>query len=134
MEVDFKVGDTVRIKYCKNHKLFIVEIMEQICYANVKQVFYTGRVFNNGDRLGNNFLNKEYARFSAIELEALPVPSEKLSKLADECKAAIKEKTKFIEIQDFDQAAQHRDAERKLRQQIETFADLEGLSMGDLGL
>lgn len=97
-------------------------------------MFYTGRAFNNGDRLGNNFLNKEYARFSAIELEALPAPSEKLSKLVDECKAVIKEKIKFIEIQDFDQAAQHRDAERKLRQQIEMFADLEGLSMNDLAL
>ena len=130
MEVRFKSGDIVRLKYQKNTKFFIVESTVQTCYAGVQQVSYTGRLFYNKS---HNYIESktsvfnELKSFSAIELEEIPDNSEsedwlefkkKRNKFKAEKEAAIKD-------QDFEKAAKFLDEERKARDMMKLFEEVD---------
>jgi protein-arginine kinase activator protein McsA len=116
MEQQFKAGDTVRLKYFPRTKVFILETQLQTCYADVQQVWYTGRVFSTG-RFREGVGKVE--RFSAIEVEAIPPMSAELTSLIEEKEMVKLQKEEAIKAQDFEKAAKLRNQERELKSKIE---------------
>ena len=128
MKVEFKIGQTVRLKAQKKAKVFIIEIQQQTCYANVGQVWYTGRIIWDSSRYGGGgSVDKTYSKFSQIELEACPEPSMKLQTLIEGLKRIKSKKEVLIKKQDFEKAANMRDEIRKLELEVECLAEKEGI-------
>jgi len=124
----FKAGDTAKFKYHRLARLFILEVMEQTCYANVAQTWYGGRVFYSERQ---SVIRGEIIKVSDIELESLPQVSLALSQTVELWKNAKEKKEGLIKQQKFEEAALERDKERKLRVNLEMQADLEGLSFDE---
>ena len=124
MKPKFKVGETVQLIASPDISVFILETLEQTCYANVTQNWYNGRVVYSGS---HRIIGK-IERFSEIELMEKKKPSEKLQKMIDDLKALREKNMKLIKKQDFEKAAALRDDERNLKYQIETESDIEGIN------
>lgn len=129
-ELKFKVGQTVRVKYQPFCRVFIVEVTRQTCYANCEQNWYTGRLHQVG-RYSKD-VSQTLTRFSEIELEAIPVLSERASELITKIRAFKKGKEELIDCQDFEKAAEMRDKERRLRGELDDVIEDEGLSKTDV--
>jgi len=118
-EIKFKAGDTVRLKYQPDCRLFIIESRTQTCYAGVQQVFYRGRLFweTRGGASSERGVRTEYQEFSSIEVEAIPEikDSPEIKKIKKELTAATKLKESYIKKQDFGRAADIREEERRLK-------------------
>jgi hypothetical protein len=125
----FKAGDKARVKYQPNVRVFIIEVQEQTCYANVGQTWYIVRQFSNGKYGG---IAKDYTRMSAIELERLPQPSASLLKKVDEWKKLKKCKEDLIKSQDFEKASAVRSKEMPLKEEVEMLSEKEGFSLHEI--
>uniref|UniRef100_A0A6M3IQY5 Uncharacterized protein n=1 Tax=viral metagenome TaxID=1070528 RepID=A0A6M3IQY5_9ZZZZ len=70
--VKFKAGDSARFKYQPNVRVFILEVLEQTCYAGVAQTWYTVRQYKSEKIEGG--VGRDFFKVSAIELEPIPKP------------------------------------------------------------
>lgn len=118
MNVQFKVGQVVRLKVNQNLQVHIIEVNTQLCYANVQQVWYTGRTHGK-DQYNSPFMGKGYERFSAIELEAIPEESKELKHLKKKLEAVKRRKEQCIASQDFEAASKFREEESQIKAAIE---------------
>lgn len=123
MEVLFKVGQVVRIKYTPGVKFFIVEVNVQTCYADVQQVWYSGRAFTSRG------IERTLTKVSQIELELVPEMSEDLKKMIADYKKVKKDKTDLVEKQGFEKAAELRGKEVALRDSIKDKVEEEGIDL-----
>jgi protein-arginine kinase activator protein McsA len=116
---EFKVDDVVRFKINPKFVLHIVEVTKQVCYADCKQIWYTGRVHFAVDKFGQGSVGAELKRFSAIEVEAIPAKTKEKVELEKKIENVKKEKEDLIKAQDFEKAASKREDERKLKMDLE---------------
>ena len=123
--IKFKAGDKAKFKYHLHARLFILEVNEQICYADVSQTWYTGRIYYAH---AQSVIKPELVKVSAIELEPIPLVSAKLDAIVTLWKAIKVEKEALIKQQKFDDAAIKRSKEKELHLEIEYQAELEGLT------
>ena len=128
MKPKFKVGETVQLVASPDIRVFILEINEQTCYADVTQVWYTGRVIY----LDVHRLVGKMERFSQIELQPVAKASTKLKKLVAEMLGLKKIKETLIKKQDFEKAAAIRDDYRRVQMEAEMLSELEGILLSDV--
>lgn len=129
MKQRFKVGDTVRLKANHKARLFIIEVDLQTCYADVQQVWYSGRIHWSGKEtfMGSSVdsVDRQLTKFSDIELEAIPVKPTVpgLDKLKEEYDAVTKKKDAYIKDQDFEKAVAEREKQRELKRRIDLLSN-----------
>jgi hypothetical protein len=122
----FKAGDSARVKYKPNVRVFIVEVQKQTCYAGVEQVWYTARQYGVGRSDG---IAQKYDRFSSIELEPIPDASPKLKELIKKFNAIKQKQENYIKKQDFEKAAELKTEKSNLKLEIEMLAEKEGVAL-----
>ena len=120
MALKFKVGDVIRLKYAPEVKIFILETLEQECYAKCKQNWYNGRPFST-NKFGSGWVGK-IERYSEIELEGIPKMNSGIAKLVKELKKIRVEKESLIKSQDFEKAAALRPKEQALATELQVKA------------
>lgn len=123
MKTKFKVGDVVRFKHSPKLRLHIVEVTQQICYANTVQEWYTGRIYSpsrDGIRMYDVPMpHTKLERFSLIELEAVPDVTKERKVLNTRLARVKLKKEAFIKKQDFEAAAKLRVEEQEIKEELE---------------
>jgi hypothetical protein len=126
MALKFKVGDVLRVKYQPNTKMFVLETLQQTCYADCAQNWYVGRLFGAG-KFG--IIGKEVVRLSENELEKDPPMNKKVIELVKEFKKVRIEKERLIKSQHFEKAKEYSDREKSIRNEIDIIAIDEGIDV-----
>ncbi|HUV84922.1 MAG TPA: UvrB/UvrC motif-containing protein [Methanosarcinales archaeon] len=128
MKPKFKVGETVQLIASPDIRVFILETMQQTCYADCVQNWYSGRVVYSG-------LHRtvgKIERFSEIELQLVAQASVELKTMVANLKELKAKKEAFIRSQDFEKASAMRDEYHELEMQVELLSDAEGISLKDV--
>jgi len=128
MKPKFKVGQTVQMIASPHIRVFILETLQQTCYAGVSQNWYHGRVCYQ-DRFS---VAGKIEKFSEIELVEVPTASVKLKKLLSDWKALKAKKEGYIQNQDFEKAAALREEERTLQDKIRLCSEAENIAVPEL--
>ncbi len=128
MEKLFKVGDIARVKYIPQVRVFILEVHEQTCYANVAQIWYTIRQFGVGKP---SKISQELTKMSAIELEPIPPISLELNAMIADYKACKAEKAHFTKEQNFDAASKISEKEMLLKLEIINLVEKEDVDINE---